>query len=155
MKELFGQRQKQSLAVLVFMLAGIAYMTLRNQTPDTPEGAVRRIVQELIKGAESKDLGPFKKYLSENVKDENGRNREELLTVMRGIYFSHKKISLSLMNLEITTHTNANIVDTHIEILMGESILPTEKGDFIASFRKEPEGWRIWEVKWGQGYGID
>jgi len=155
MKDWFGPRQKQSLFVLVFMLAGIAYMTCRNERQDSPEAKVRAIVQELVSAAESKDLGPFKKYLSEQVTDESGRKRDELLNVMRGIFFSHKKISLTLVSLDIATNTNPNLIDARVVVLMSETLLPTEKGDFLVGFRKEAAGWRIWEVKWGEGYGID
>lgn len=155
MKEVFGRRQKQSLLVLVFMLTGIAYMTLKNRPDDTPEAAVKKIVHTLIEAAEEKNLGPFKTYLSEKATDENGRNKEELLNLMRGIFFAHKKIGISLIALEVTPNTNPTMADASIVVLMSENILPTDKGEFFISCRKEEDGWRIWEVRWGEGYGIN
>lgn len=149
----FGTRQKQSLVVFVFMLAGIAYVSYKNQPEDTPEAAATKIVNTLIEAAEEKNLGPFKTYLSERVKDENGNGKEELLNTLRGIFFAHKKISITLMSLEVATGTNPNIVDADIVVLMSERILPTDRGEFFVSMRLEEDGWRIREVKWGDGYG--
>ena len=155
MKEWFGRRQKQSLFVLAFMIAGISYYTCRTKTPDSPEAVVRGIIKTLIAAAEDRDLGPFKTYLSDQVTDENSRHKDELLTILRGIFFTHKKIRLTTLEIDITPNTNPNLMQARIVVLMSETTLPTDRGEFFTTFRNEKDGWRITEVRWGEGYGID
>jgi len=155
MNDWFGPRQKQSLFVLVLLAAGIGYYTCKSQPAGSPEAIVRGIVKTLIEAAEERDLEPFKTYLSDQVTDENGRTKDELLTILRGIFFTHKKISLTTLQIDITPNTNPNLMQAHIVVLMSETTLPTDRGEFFTTFRKEGDGWRITEVNWGEGYGID
>ncbi len=152
MSEFFGTRQKQSLAVLLFLLAGMIYVSWRNQ-PRTPEGQVEAAVRELVAAAEKKDMRPFRKWMGTRVRDDSGRTRDEILSILRGIFFRHPKISLQILSLDVQTGTNDTIVNAKLQLFMSESLLPQDKGTFDLAFKQEDGAWRIWEIKWLGGYG--
>ena len=148
----FQQHQKQSLFVLLFLIAGMAYVSLRKPA-DTPAAQVERIVRELVAAAEDKNLKPFRKYLSEEVRDDQGRGKKEILNILRAIFFRHGRISLSLIHLDVVESAGSQVFSADLSLLMGEQIVPTEKGNFFVTFRRQDGQWRVWEVKWDQGYG--
>ena len=149
---LFGRRQKQSLFVLVLMIVGMIYMN-RCSTPNSPEAQVKDAIREMVEGAEKKSIAPFEKHLSDNVQDEQGRGKKELLNTLRLIFLQHPRISLSLMSLNVEDNTNPDVISADLTLLMGETPLPSDKGNFFLTFRREGDTWRVWEVKWGEGYG--
>ncbi len=153
MNSLFGDRQKQSLVVLVLMIAGLIYMANRGPGEQSPEGQVRKAIQALVTGAEDKDIGPFETYLSVEVKDEQGRGKDEILNIMRLIFFRHPAISLSLLDLEVADNTNPDVLSASLTLLMGESPIPSDKANFFLTFRREDNTWRVWEIRWDGGYG--
>jgi len=149
----FGRRQKQSAVVLALMLAGVVYMSMRGGD-DSPKGQVTRAVKAMVAGAENKDIGPFREYFSENVRDESGNDKQALLNILRGIFLRHSNISLSLVSLDLQDNTNPDLISASLTLLMGETVLPTDRGNFFVTFRREPDGvWRVWEVRWQGGYG--
>jgi hypothetical protein len=152
--KLFGNRQKQSLFVLALMILGIIYMSTRT-SPDSPSGQVRAAVEAMVKGAEERSIKPFKKYLSEDVKDSQGRGKEEMLRILRGIFFRYQKVSLEVLSLDVETQTNPDIITAELLLLMSDTPLPKDKGNFVLTFRNEGE-WRVWEVDWedAAGYGM-
>ena len=149
---LFGRRQKQSLFILLLMIVGIIYMN-RCSSPDSPEAKVKAAIREMVEGAEKKDIDPFEKHISVNVQDEQGRGKTELLNTLRLIFLQHPRISLSLLSLNVAGNTNPDVISADLTLLMGETALPSDKGNFFLTFRREGDEWRVWEVKWGEGYG--
>ncbi len=150
----FQERQKQSLVILILLAAGVIYLSMRGSGDNTPRSQVERAIKAMVKGAENKNIGPFREYFSENVRDESGNRKQDLLNILRGIFLRHKNISLSLVSLDIQDNTNPDIISASLTLLMGENILPTDRGNFFATFRREEDGaWRVWEIRWQGGYG--
>jgi hypothetical protein len=154
MSDWFQNRQKQSLVILLLLVAGIIYTSTRGSDPESPEGQVRKAINELVEAAEQRDLDPFRKHLSEDVQDEQGRGKQDLLNTLRMIFIRHQKISLSLLNLNVDNNTNPDIISASLTLLMGDTAIPTDKGNFFLTFRREGDTWKVWEVEWGTGYGI-
>lgn len=152
MSEVFGARQKQSLVVLLLFIAGMFYMSNR-ENPESPEAQVRAAIEEMVRGAEKKDIDPFKKHLSEEVQDEQGRNKEVLLNTLRVIFLRHPRISLNLLDLDVAGGTNPDVIKASLTLLMSETALPTDKGNFFLTFRREGDTYRVWELRWDGGYG--
>ncbi len=153
MSEWFGSRQKQSLVVLLLLLAGILYVS-RSRDQDSPEAQVRAAIAEMVEGAEKRSIAPFKKHMSEKIQDEAGRGKDELLDTLRLIFFRHQTISLHLVSLEVADNTNPDIMSADLILLMSETALPTDKGNFFLTFRREGDTWRVWEIQWRDGYGM-
>ena len=151
----FQNRQKQSLLVLALLMAGLVYVSYCGGPPSAPRERVSAIVDELVSAAEKKNLGPFKKHLSEEIRDESGRGKKELLDLLRLIFLRHSKISLTVLSKQVEENTNPSIFDVSLSLLMSESLLPTDRGEFFLTFRKEGDAWRIWALKWGEGYGFE
>jgi len=152
MSELFGRRQKQSLFVLLFFIAGMIYVSMK-QDALSPEAQVRAAIDDMVRGAEEKDLDPFKKHLSEQVQDEQGRNKDVLINTLRLIFIRHPHISLHLLDLNVSDSTNPDVISSSLTLLMGETLLPSDKGNFFLTFRREGDVWRVWELRWDGGYG--
>ncbi len=152
MSEVFGKRQKQSLFVLLFFIAGMIYVSWR-EDPASPEAQVKAAIEDMVKGAEKKDIDPFKKHLSDQVQDEQGRNKDALLNTLRVIFLRHPRISLNLLSLDMADNSNPDIISADLTLLMSETALPTDKGNFFLTFRREGNAWRVWEIKWDGGYG--
>ncbi len=152
MSELFGNRQKQSLVILgLIILAGV-FVPMWNKGDAEPEEQVRQAIQRLVEGAESGDLDPFKELLSQQVKDSQGRNREEILKTLFAIFFQYKNIKLTEVSLKIVSGTQTDVMTANLSLLMGSSTpLPTDKGDFSLTFRREDGTWRVWEIEWEDG----
>lgn len=152
MSDLFGNRQKQSLAILAMIVIAIIVVPMWNRDPDSPETQVRTAVQTLVKAAEKEDMGPFRELLSQKVKDSNGRSREEILKTLFAIFFQYKQIKLTQVNLDIVTGTQPDVITANLTLLMGASSpLPSDKGNFVLTFRKEDDTWRVWEIDWEDG----
>lgn len=147
----FQERQKQSLLVLLLLIAASIFY-FRRSSGDDPEELVERAVREMVVAVEKKDLGPFRKYLSEEVRDERGRSKREILRVLRLIYMQNPKISLTIVDLEARDGTNPDRIGADLTLLMGDSFIPDDKGNFRLTFRREEDGaWRVWEVYWRDG----
>ena len=152
MSQWFQERQKQSLFILIFMIIGFVWMDTRPD-PQSPEAQVRAAITEMIEAAERKDLGPFKKHLSEEVEDETGRDKKEIISVLQLIFLRNANISLSLLNLDVGGGTNPAYFDVDLTLLMGQTVVPSDRGNFFLTFRNEGESWRVYEVRWDGGYG--
>ena len=150
MKNWFDNRRKQTIAVFLLVLAGIIYSSLRSP-PGSPKAVVEQAVKEMVEGAENRELGPFKKHFSEEIRDEQGRNKTQMLAILRGIFFRYKTISLSVVSLEAERGTNPDTYYADLTLLMGDSLIPTDKGQFRLTFRREGNKWRVWEADWGDG----
>ena len=149
--EWFQERQKQSLVVLLLLIAGIFYAS-RNQD-QSAEAQVKTAIKDMIEAAETKNIATFKKYFSEEIRDEQGRSKEDILNTLRVIFLRHQKISLHLIELDVQDSSNPDIISTNLALLMSETAVPTDKGNFSLTFRREGDVWRVWEVKWQGGYG--
>lgn len=148
MSEKFGNRQKQSAVVLILMLAGIAYMSWV-QEDLSPESQVRQIVQVLIAAGEAGNVAPFRKHLSEQVEDHEGRDKQQIVQILRALFFRYKNIQLQELGLDVAGGTNPDVITARLSMLMGnETFVPTEKGNFILTFRREGDVWRIWQIDW-------
>jgi len=147
----FGRRQKQSLVVLILMVLGIVFYSQRQS--DDPESAMRQVIKDLVGAAESKDIGPFKRHLSEQFKDDRGRRKPEVLGIMRAIFLRHPKISLNIASMRFQDSSDPMVRELELTLLMSETSLPTDKGMFWITFRQEGTDWRVWEVVWEDGYG--
>lgn len=148
---LFGRRQLQSLVVLFLLLAGMAYWGMRGS--DDPETVIEGIVEELVEAAEHKKIGPFKEYLSDRFEDEQGRSKEEVLNILRMIFLRHPTISLHIFSLSFSQSSNPTVKQVDLTLLMSETTLPQDRGKFQITFRQTDGDWKIWEARWGEGYG--
>jgi len=150
MKDLFGNRQKQAVVVLFLLVAGIVYTTTR-PSADSPEGRVRKAVAAMIHGAEQHQIKPFRTYLSDSVRDEVGRNKEEMIRILQGVFLTHRKIALDVLSLDVTGGTNPDVLNVRLNLLMRDSPLSMDRGNFELTFRREGGEWRVWEVVWEDG----
>lgn len=151
--ELFGPRQKQSLVVFLLVLAGIVFVSWPQGDQGDAETQINRAFEEMVAAAEKKDLDAFKKHLSDDIKDEQGRGKQAMLFMLNTIYKRHPSIHLNIIDVTIYDGTSPDVRETTLDLLMGETPVPTERGSFSVTFRNEGGTWRVWQAKWNGGYG--
>ena len=138
----------------MLLLAGIAWVSSRTD-PLSPEGQIEKAITEMVEGAEKKSVSPFKEHLSEDIRDDSGRGKKDMLNILRGIYLRHQKIHLQILSLDFAGSTNPHIMNVQLELLMSETNLPTDRGRFSLTFRDENGTWRLTEAVWNDGYGYE
>jgi len=156
MSELFGNRQKQSAVVLALILIAI-FWRMGASGPDDPETVVTEAVKALVEAAEKEDLDPFRTWLSDQVQDSSGRGKEEIVKTLFGIFFRYRNIRLNQVSLTVDQGTNPDVLTARLVLLMGaDTPLPTDKGSFRLTFRREEDTWRVFDIDWEDGaqYGL-
>lgn len=148
----FGNRQKQAAVVLVIFIAGLIWMNFR-QT-ESIDVQVEKVIRALVAGAEARDVGPFKKHLDESYRDDRGRTKAEVVGLMQVLFLRHQKVSLSVVSLSIGPGSHENQREVSLNLLMSESILPQEHGNFLLTVEKKGSNWRVTSAAIGEGYGI-
>ena len=148
----WSNRQKQSAFVLILVILGIGYMSLKSN-PDSPEAAIETAIDAMIEGAEAKDIDPFEDHVSPSFRDESNRPKDDVLRIVRAIFLRHPTIAISKVNLDITSTTNPAVYDARLLVLTGEGLLPKDKAEFYLTFRQEQGRWLLWQAQWGDGYG--
>ncbi|CAM2006679.1 hypothetical protein [Acanthopleuribacter pedis] len=151
--ELFGPRQKQSLVIFLFIVAGLVFVGWPSADQGDANTQINRAFEEMVAAAEKHELDAFKKHLSDDIKDENDRGKQAMLYMLNTIYKRHPKVYLSIIDVTIYDGTNPNVKEATLELMMGETPVPTDKGSFNVTFRNESGTWRVWEAKWNGGYG--
>jgi hypothetical protein len=135
------------IVVFIFSFAGC-----RQQ--EDPGQVIQRQMDLLVKAAELRDLDPFKTHFSEDVKDQTGRGKKELLGMLWMLFQRHREIHLYVLSME-KEEVGVDRFEVTIELLMGSSALPEDRGIFDVTWRKEGRDWRVWQLSWGEGYGRD
>ena len=146
---------KKIVAVVAIVLIVLTWWSLQPE-PGSPEAICEGAVEELIEAAENRDIGPFRKWLSDDVADESGREKQDIIMLLRGIFLRYQNISLTTVSLSVAQNTNPDIVDARLTLFMSDSALPQDRGTFEMTFRREGSSWRIWQLAWedGAGYGL-
>lgn len=148
----FGNRQKQAAVILVLFILGLIWMNFR-QT-ESVEVQVEKVVRALVAGAESRDVGPFKKHLDDSYLDDRGRTKTEVVGLMQILFLRHQKVSLSVVSLSVGPGSHEDQREVSLSLLMSEAILPQEHGNFLLILEKKGSDWRVTEAAIGEGYGI-
>lgn len=155
MTNLLDTPQKKIVAaVAVVLLIGV-YFSLK-PSPGSPEAICEEAVREMVKGAKDRSTAPFKKWLSEDVRDDQNRDKREMLRILQGIFLRYPNIELNIISLRAQQDTNPDVVNVDLSMFMSDTALPQDKGDFFLKFRREGSNWRAWQIEWseGAGYGL-
>jgi len=147
--------QKKIVLAVAIVLVALTWWSLQPE-PGSPEAICRGAVEELIAAAEAREIGPFREWISEEVQDESGRDKRQIIMLLRGIFLRYQNISLTTVSLNVDRGTNPDLVDARLTLFMSESALPQDKGSFELTFRREGSSWRIWQLAWEEGavYGL-
>ena len=133
------------------LILGIVWIS-RSNRHETPESQIRKVVQILVEAAENHKLSPFKEYLSDQLKDQDGRSKQDILQTMQLLYLRHPSIHLQILSLDFSGSSD-QIRNVNLQLLMSSSSFPEDRGSYGFVFRKEGQTWRIFSLDWGQGYG--
>lgn len=151
--EVFGPRQKQSLVIFLFIVAGIVFVGWPSGDNGDAETQINRAIEEMVESAENHQLEAFQKHLSSDIKDEENRDKRAILFILRSIFKRHADIHLNIIDVTIYDGTNPDVKEATLEMMMGETPVPTDRGSFNLTFRNESGTWRLWQVEWNGGYG--
>jgi hypothetical protein len=137
------------------LLVVFAVFTLMQEPEDFRDPTVisEENLQLLIEAARQRDIGPFESMLSDDVMDDSQRNKDELLKILRLLFFRHKTIYLNVLEMKSEETIQDQEVVIGLTMLMGQQAITVEKGSFEVAFQKEGSKWRVIRVKWGSGYG--
>ncbi len=89
---------------------------------------------------------------SDQFKDEEGRNKQEALNILRMIFLRHPKISLTIVGMQFQEHSDARVLELELDLLMSESSLPSDHGRFWITMRDQGQGYQMWNAIWEEGY---
>jgi len=127
---------------------------ISGRDPLSPEEQIRTAIKEMVEGAEERRLEPFKKHLSEQLEDQNGLGKKDILQRLRVLFLRHPEIHLSILSLDMTGSGN-QVRKVQMELLMSSTSIPQNRGIYDFTFRQEDGDWNLWYMDWGQGYGLE
>ncbi|PIE02423.1 MAG: hypothetical protein CSA81_07090 [Acidobacteria bacterium] len=143
----------QFAALTFLVLIGVIYWraTVRELSP---EEKVRVAIDAMVEGAERRELDPFEEYLSDAIKDQAGQGKQEILHHLRILFLRHREIHLSIRALEIEG-TGQQTRSAKMYLLMSSTLIPQNEGLYNLTFQNENGEWRLWQMDWGEGYGVE
>lgn len=97
------------------ILAALVITTCRKQD-DTPEACVRALLARAEEAAEARQLRAFRDILARDYRDEQGRNRDDVLNILRYWFLRHQAIHLLVVVREIAFEENG---DARVVALVG------------------------------------
>ncbi len=142
----------------VALAGGIAAVILwfaLGEAPQTPEAQVRTALEEIVDGAQAKDLAAILDRISDRFVGQGRYHRDDL----KGLLFAQLRRGrwnrILLTDTEVTVHGEDSAdVRTFALLARGEGIVPSEADgySFDLSFAREDDGaWRVVRAEWRPG----
>lgn len=122
----------------------------------TDEARVRKVVSDIRKAVEEKDIGTVLGYLSKTYRDPRGNDREGIKGLLAFYFFRPQAVSVYIANHDVTVQ-GAAARSTFQAVLSGRGadaasvgVLPEAMGayDFDVSFAKEDGEWKAVSAAW-------
>jgi len=144
---------RRDVQIAIFVVVGvIGLIWVLRPDPRSPEERIRAAIEAMVEGAENHDLDPFRDYLSEQLKDQSGLGKQDVLNRLRVLFLRHPSIHLQILSLEVSGSSN-QVKNVFLELLMSSTSFPQDKGNYDIVFRLEDDTWRVFSLDWGSGYG--
>lgn len=123
---------------------------------ETDQEKVKKVITNIQKAAEEKDVKKIVISLSKTYRDPQGFNYDTIKGLVISYFFQHPSISAYITNLEISVE-NSSAKAAFQAVLTGGSktgsasdLIPESLGiyAFVVELKKEPDGWKITSATW-------
>ena len=123
---------------------------------ETEQDKIKRVITDIQKSAEEKNVKKIINNLSTTYQDPQGFNFDTIKGLLLGYFFQHPKISAYITDLEISVDNTSAKVVFHVVLTGGSKtgsaadLIPESLGmyAFEVSLKKEPDGWKVTSAKW-------
>jgi hypothetical protein len=123
---------------------------------DTEQTKVRKIITDVQRAAEEKDIGTILGHLSRTYRDPQGYDYDGIKSLLLSYFFRHPKISVYLTNLDVMADgisaraTFQAVLSASDKTGPVADVLPEALGiyAFNVVFSKESKEWRVVSSTW-------
>ena len=124
----------------------------------TDQDKVKKVITDIQKAAEEKDVKKIINNLAKTYNDPQGYNYETIKGLLIGYFFQYPKISAYITNIEISIENTSAKAVFQTVLTSGNKtgsaadVIPQSLGmyDFDVSLNKELNGWKVTSAKWEQ-----
>jgi hypothetical protein len=124
----------------------------------TDQDKVKKVITDIQKAAEEKDVKKIINNLAKTYNDPQGYNYETIKGLLLGYFFQYPKISAYITNLEISIENTSAKAVFQTVLTSGNKtgsaadVIPQSLGvwDFDVSLKKESNDWKVTSAKWEQ-----
>jgi hypothetical protein len=117
---------------------------------------VRKVIKEVQRAAEEKDIRTILGHLSRTYRDPQGYDYNGIKGLLLAYFFRHQKISVYLTNLDVTADvvsaraTFQAVLSASDKTGSATDVLPEALGIYAINvvFSKEPKEWRVVSATW-------
>ncbi len=143
------------LLSILFMVCSVVISTA-NCHKETEQDRVRKVIINIQKASEDKDVGKVISYLSRNYSDPQEFTYDTIKGLLLGYFLRHQRISAYMTGLEVTTENNAARAIFQVILTGGTrtgntaDLLPEALGmySFDVALIKESGDWKVVSAKW-------
>jgi hypothetical protein len=125
---------------------------------ETEQDKVKKVITDIQKAAEEKDVKKIMNNLSETYSDPQEFNYETIKRPLLGYFLIYPKISVYIRNLQISIdNTSAKAIFRTVLTSANKNgppanLIPQSLGmyDFNVLLKKESDGWKVTSATWAQ-----
>lgn len=148
-----GSIMRRILILLALIAVTITTLGCRKETE---QDKVRKVITDIQKAAEEREVKKILNNLSKTYSDSQGYNYETIKGLLLGYFFQHPKISAYITDLEVSVeNTFAKAVFQAVLTGGGKTgsavdLIPESIGiyAFVVEMKKEPDGWKVTSATW-------
>ena len=148
-----GYAMKRVMMILILFGMAIAAPGCHKETE---QDKVRKVITDIQKAAEEKEVKKIINCLSKTYGDPRGFNYDTIKGLLLGYFYQHPKISAYITNLEISIENTSAKAMFHAVLTSGSKtgsaadLIPESLGmyAFEVSLKKEADGWKVTSAKW-------
>ncbi len=160
LRENAGQgRVEKGYAMKLFVMICLIFVVtiiVPGCNKETEEDKVRKVITDIQKAAEEKDVKTIINNLDNTYNDVQGFNRETIKRLLLGYFLQHPKISVYINNLQISIEKTSakalfqTILTSGNKTGSPTDVLPKSLGmyRFDVSLSKESDGWKVTSARW-------
>lgn len=156
MRESISKKHTPAMAGLIFCL--FCLLVLPGCGSDKPEEQIKKLVDQAEAAAEEKSAGEFRSIISENYHDEAGRNRKEVIGLIRYYFIRNKQIYVlsRIKSIEFPEPGQAQVV-----VLAAVAGKPIDRPDELKNIqgdlhrieftaKKSGDEWKVTRASWSR-----
>jgi hypothetical protein len=123
---------------------------------ETEQDKVKKVITNIQKAAEEKDINKITNGISKNYNDPQGNNYGGIKGLVIAYFYQYPKISIYITRLDVSVKdTSARAIFQAVLTSRGAAesapkVLPESLGvyEFDVLFRKEPDEWKVVSAAW-------
>jgi hypothetical protein len=116
----------------------------------SPEQQVRAVIEQMEQAAENRDIGELASHLSQDYRDANGMDAEEVARYARGFFLANQSIHLLTRVEELTFPTEGEARAQVLVGMLGRDAEVSDQWDLAAevqtfkiALRREDDDWKV------------